>query len=102
MTNKGTVKSNAMPPPFGEMGQKNLAACVGMQRDFLKALEEFNHDWSERAAAEVQLVSELASKLSAARTPLDAASAYQEWMTKRMEMLADDGRRLLSGRTLDG
>ena len=50
--NKGTAKSNGTPLPFVEMCQKSLATGVGMHKDFLGALEEFNHDWSERAAAE--------------------------------------------------
>ena len=102
MGTKAQGKITGVTAPFVDIGQKNFETYLGMQHGFLETLKDFNHDWSERANAEVQLASELASKLGAARTALDAATAYQDWMVKRMEMLAEDGRRLLSGRTLDG
>jgi len=102
MGSKSQTRSHATPAAIGDISHKNLEACIGMQKGMLDALGEFNHDWSERAAAEVQLVSNLANNLAAARSVPEAAAAYQEWMSRRMEMLAEDGRRLLSGRTRDG
>ena len=100
---KAHAKFEAPPTaPFADIGQKNLEACLGMQKGFVDAIGEFNHDWSARAAAEVQLVTDLANHLAAARSVPEAAAAYQDWIARRMEMLAEDGRRLLSGRTRDG
>ncbi len=69
---------------------------MGVQKELLDAFGNLNHDWSARAAAEVELVTELANKLVAARSVPEVATAYQDWMLKRMEMLAEDGHRLLS------
>jgi hypothetical protein len=50
----------------------------------------------DRLQSEASLASELTSRLTAARSPADAAAAYQEWMSRRMGMAAEDGKHLLA------
>ena len=79
-----------------DLGKQNWDACLDMQKGLINAMGTLNQDWSARANAEVTLMSDLAEKLIAARTVPEAAAAYQDWMMKRMEMLAEDGRRLMA------
>jgi hypothetical protein len=62
----------------------------------LDTLEEINRAWVARAQSGVTLASELVSKLAAARSVPEAAAAYQECMTRHMELFAEDGRRMVA------
>jgi hypothetical protein len=84
--------STFTPGAFGEMGKKQAE----MQKEFLDTLEEINRAWLARAQSGVTLASELVGKLAAARSVPEAAAVYQECMTKQMELLAEDGRRLVA------
>jgi hypothetical protein len=81
---------------LAEIGQRNLHACIGAQSEFLNTVGTLHSEWTERANAEVRLVSELASELSKAQNLGDAAAAYQRWMMKRMQMLTEDGQKFIA------
>jgi hypothetical protein len=53
-----------------------------------------NQQWLDRIQAEASLASELASKLTAARSVPDAITAYQNWGSRRFEMMAEDTKHL--------
>jgi Phasin protein len=80
------------PGAFGEMGKKQAE----MQKEFLDTLEAINRAWLARAQSGVTLASELVGKLAAARSLPEATSVYQECMTRQMELLAEDGRRIVA------
>ncbi len=87
---------NLVPGELAEIGKKRLAAMIEMQKAFFDTLESMNQAWIERAKSEATLASELVTKLTSARSVPETASAYQECLGKRMDLLADDSRRLLS------
>lgn len=84
------------PGAFGEMGKKQFEAAVEMQKEFLDTMEEINRAWLTRAQSEVTLASELVGKLATSRSIPDAATAYQECMSRQMDMFAEDSRRMLA------
>jgi hypothetical protein len=88
--------SNLMPPEFAEMGKKRVEEFVNTQTELLEKLQEMNRQWFDRAQSEADLASELTSKLTAARSIPDAIAAYQEWTSRRFEMMAEDGKHLLA------
>ena len=88
--------SNLVSGDFAELSKKRLAAMVEMQKAFFDTIESMNQAWFERAKSEATLASELVTKLTAARSVPETASVYQECLGKRMDLLADDSRRLLS------
>ena len=66
------------------------------QREFAKTLEEMNRTVMSRASAEMQLGLKLSQKLSAARSPSDAVSAYQEWLTEQMSERSEAAREYMA------
>ena len=87
---------NINPAQFAEMGQKQVDAMVDMQKELIGVFEEVNREWTARAQTEAEFATEFAGKLSAARSIPDTATIYQEWLTRRMELFAEDSRRVVA------
>jgi hypothetical protein len=87
---------NLIPTEFAEVGKKRVEEFVNTQTELLEKLQEMNRQWFDRAQSEANLASELASKLTAARSIPDAMAAYQAWTSRRFEMMAEDGKQLLA------
>ena len=49
-----------------------------------------------RTTAEIELGLKLSQKLSTARSPSDALSAYLEWVTEEMKARTEDARQLMT------
>jgi len=76
------------------MGEAQSEALVAMQQELADVCEQISRAWLARLKAEGDLWSELANKMSAARSMPDAINIYQQCAAQRMQMVADDGRRL--------
>jgi predicted nucleic acid-binding Zn-ribbon protein len=63
-----------------------------VQSEFAKTIEVMNRAVMSRATAQVELGVKLSQKLTTARSPLDAVSAYQEWLTEAMQARTEDTR----------
>ena len=72
----------------------NKPAMPNVQKEVLDAYEQASRAWLDRVKSEVDLWSELANKLTSAHSIPEAMTAYQESVTQRMQMAAEDGRRL--------
>lgn len=57
------------------MGKKRVEEFVNTQRELLEKLQEMNRQWFDRAQSETNLASELASKLTVARSIPEAMAA---------------------------
>jgi hypothetical protein len=79
-----------------KLGREQTAATFKIQQDVLEAFEQTSRAWLARVQSEVELWSQLAAKLSTTHSVPEALSAYQESVTQRMQMAADDGKRLSS------
>jgi len=88
--------ASVLPTEFVEMGKQRVEALMEMQQELFSVFQEINQAWFERARSAAAVHSELISKLSTARTVPETAEAYQQCVGKRMEMLVEDGRRLLA------
>jgi len=80
-----------------KMGEAQTEAMLALQKELADTCEKISRSWVARAKSEADLWSELATKVSAARSPPDALEAYQQSMTQRMQMAMDDGRQLVDG-----
>ena len=89
-----TASAKSGPTSFLQLGKEPTDAMLGMQKELLEAYEQASRAWVARAKAEVDLWSELASKISTIRSAPEAMQAYQQCLADRMQMAAEDGRRL--------
>ena len=80
--------------PFFQLGREQTDAMLGMQKDLLETYEQASRAWLARVKSEVELWSELATKLSATRSAPDAMQVLQQSVAQRMQMAAEDGKRL--------
>jgi|SRR5215467_12341076 len=69
-------------------------AIAKLQRELLDAYEQASRTWLARVQSEVDLWSRLVTKLPTMRSVPEAMQAYQECISQRMQMAAEDGRRL--------
>jgi len=88
--------AGVLPAEFVEMGKQRVEALMEMQHELFDIFQEINQAWFDRARSVATVNSELIAKLTAARTMPETAEAYQQCVGKRMEMLVEDGRRLLA------
>jgi len=79
---------------FLKLGREQTEATLKIQKDMLEAYEEASRAWLARVQSEVELWSQLAAKVTATRSIPEALSAYQESVAQRMQMAAEDGKRL--------
>ncbi len=77
-----------------KLGREQTEATFKIQKDVLEAYEEASRAWLARVRSEVELWSQLATKVTATRSIPEALSAYQEPVVQRIGMAAEDGNRL--------
>ncbi len=77
-----------------KLGREQTAAAFKIQQDVLAAFEATSRAWLSRVQSEVDLWSQLAARLGATRSVPEALSACQDVAAQRMQMAADDGKRL--------
>jgi hypothetical protein len=90
---KKSTPSNLRPAELAKFGGKQAGTPMEMQKELPALVEQANRHWLARLEKERALASELASKLSAAKSLPDAAKEYQEWMIQRMGMMAEDSQK---------
>jgi hypothetical protein len=81
-------------PSFLNLGKEQTDAMLGMQKELLDAYEQASQAWLARVKSEVELWSNLSTKLAATHSPSEAMEVYQQTVAQRMQMAAEDGRRL--------
>jgi hypothetical protein len=67
-----------------------------MQKDLLETYDQMSHAWISRVRSELDLWSELATKLAGMRSVPSAMEACQECVAKRMKLARDDGKHLFA------
>jgi hypothetical protein len=67
-----------------------------VQSEFAKTLDVMSRAAMSRAAAEIELGLRLSQRLSTARSPSDALSACQEWLTEEMKARTEDTRQFMA------
>jgi len=94
MLKKPTDRTSSNPLSSFAAGQEQTEAMLGMQKELLDAYEQASRAWLARVRSEVDLWTDLATKLTATRSLPEALGTYQECVTQRMQMAAEDGRRM--------
>jgi len=84
------------PTSLAETGKKRAEEVFKLQAEFSKYLQEANKAWVARLQSEASLASQLTSELAAARSIPETTTAWQHWTKRRIELFAEDSRRLLA------
>jgi hypothetical protein len=93
-TRDAKAAANLMAGNFLEFGTKRIESFMEVQKELVDTFEQFNREQFERAKQETELASRFAGKVTSARSIPDVMAAYQEWISNRMELFAEDGRKL--------
>jgi hypothetical protein len=67
---------------------------LNLQKELLETYERASRAWLDRVKSEVELWSRFCAKLTATRSVPEAMEAYQHCVAERMQMAAEDGKRL--------
>jgi Phasin protein len=86
--------SKQVTAELAAIGQQRLQDFVSAQVELLHQLRALNEIWLNRLRSDVNLASEFTAKLTESRSIPEAMSASQEWTTRRLQMMAEDGQQL--------
>jgi hypothetical protein len=75
-------------------GKERTDAMLNVQKEILEECEEAGRVWIARVKSEVELWSDLGTKLSASHTLPEGMDAYRDCISQRMKMAAEDGKML--------
>ena len=89
-TSKATV-----PPDVVNWGQHQTEAALNVQKAIVESCEQASRAWINRVQSELSLWSDFASKLSSTKSFPEALKTYTKCVSQRMQMAADDGRKLV-------
>jgi len=90
----GSTAAKSGPMPFFNWGSERTEAATALQKAILESYEQASRAWLTRMQSEIALWSDLANKLSTTHTVPEALETYTKCVSQRMQMAADDGRRL--------
>lgn len=94
ITGDATAPAGVGAAQFLQLGKERTEAMFKMQKELLDEYEKASRAWVARVKSEVELWSELATKVTASRSIPEGLEAYRDCVSQRMQMAADDGRRL--------
>jgi hypothetical protein len=78
-----------------KMGREQTTeAMLGLQNELLEGYQQTSRAWLARVKSEIELWSELATKLAATRSAPEAMEIYQQCIAQRTQMAAEDWQRL--------
>jgi hypothetical protein len=96
MATKETISKTAgTSPDVINWGQHQTEAALNLQKAILESCEQASRTWIDRMQSEISLWSDLASRLSSTKSVPEAFETYTKCMSQRMQMAADDGRKLV-------
>ncbi len=97
MATRETIHTSkaGVPPQFVNWGQNQTETALNLQKAILESCEHASRAWIDRVQSEISLWSDLASKLSSTKSVPEAFETYSKCVSQRMQMAADDGRRLV-------
>jgi hypothetical protein len=75
-------------------GKAQAEGMLNLQRELMETYEQASRAWLDRVKSEVDLWSRLGAKLTVTRSVPGAMEAYQKFVAERMQMAAEDGKRL--------
>jgi hypothetical protein len=81
---------------LADLGKRQFETFTKAQAQMFDALQDWNRDCLAIARAETLLASNAASKLMAARSIPELATAYQQWLTEQTDMLGENNKHFIA------
>jgi len=81
---------------IGNMGADKMQAGLHLQKEMFDTLRDIGREWMQRATSGAELAMRLPNSVTSARTPVEAFSAYREWLSEWMHMCGEDGFRVIA------
>lgn len=81
---------------INKLGMQQADALKAMQHEFSALFEEAKRAYTDRIETEQKLTADLIANLSHAKTVVDGAKVYQDWVAAHLQLWAEDGRRMVS------
>src|SRR5579864_5551374 len=96
-------KGPGKPTGFGlpgfeamDLSKGGLEAMTKMQAEFVGNLEKMSRGWLAQTQAQAALFGELMQQLWKARSAPETMAAYQNFLTRRMEMMVEESRQFFA------
>jgi hypothetical protein len=93
---EGVLLPNLTLSGLAALGKKNVEEFAKAQSELLNTMQDAHRRWLDRVQSEAALASEFTRKVTTCRSIPDAVATCQEWTGRRLEMMADDSKNLLS------
>ena len=81
------------PSGLFKAGKGQAEALTALQKDLMEAYEQAGRAWNERMRTELELWTELGKKLTSSHSVPEAMQIYQQSLTRRMQMAAEDSQK---------
>ena len=94
MAHKTTADAAIPAGQFFEFGKERTEAIFNWQKELLDEYEQAGRAWVERVKSEVELWSDLATKVASSQSFPEGLKAYRDCVSQRIQMAVQDGRRL--------
>jgi len=91
----GRPEAGIGPARLLQLGKERTDAMLHIHEELLEAYHDASKAWLNRVQSEVEFWSQLAEKLAASHSVPEGMQAYTGSISQRLQMAADDGRRLL-------
>jgi hypothetical protein len=96
MSSSNSSAAKGVPPSFLlNWGQERTDAAMALQKAVLESYEQMSRTWLDRMQSELSLWSDMANKLSGTKTIPEALEVCTKCASQRMQMAADDSRRVV-------
>jgi hypothetical protein len=91
----GPTSAGGGPELFFQAGKERAEALLDMQKELFVTYQEVCRNWQMRAKSEIDTWSQFAKELTEAHSFPEGLQAYRHCLSQRMQLAADDGKRLL-------
>ena len=80
--------------PFPFLDQNQRDAVVKLQNEFIDEVEIIGRAWFGRVRSEIEICTDLATKLSKSRTLPEGLAAYRGWVSQHVQISFENGQLL--------
>ena len=81
-----------VPEHLSDITRQNIETFGALQKQLLDVLTKANHEWVTFLNEEAELASNLSKKMTTAQSISDATAAYQELISRQMELMTQQAK----------